>query len=387
MKIQKVLLYLFLSMFIIYSVVNSIFTDGSVISQLTVLLIIALSIVFLIKTLLQKFDNSLFFKAWTFFLLLNIAGFIARPEFTNGPERVMFKNMLAAILPFYPAYYFSKGKILKIKDLNIFSLCLLPVIIFQFMSVNSFILSQVDAGNTDIVNNVAYSFVGLIPYVFLIKKNRFIALGMLVIITYFIIQGAKRGAILVGLTGMVLFIVFQIKRDINDHKFSSLVLIPVIFILMGYFAYRSFANNDFLIGRINQMLEGDTSNRGFTYGSILDAWYNSDNILQLIFGYGFAASLKIAGGFAHNDWLELLSNFGILGIASYIILFIAAIKSWIQDDFAPDNRFLLGTIIIMWFFTTLISMSYTSEVAFMQSIMLGYLFGNPLKSEVESNTL
>ena len=78
-------------------------------------------------------------------------------------------------------------------------------------------------------------------------------------------------------------------------------------------------SEEFMIKRMASILEGNTSGRDVIYGTIFTKWYSSTNIWNLLFGFGFAGSLEITGGsYAHNDWLELLSNFGLTGIIAYL---------------------------------------------------------------------
>ena len=105
-------------------------------------------------------------------------------------------------------------------------------------------------------------------------------------------------------------------------------------------------------------------------------------IFKLIFGYGFASSLNLSGtgNFAHNDWLELLSNFGLLGVVLYASLFYTTVKYMLNKNFDIDKQLLIMTVMSIWFFTTLVSMSYTSSSGYIQSIILAYLIGDKSRS-------
>ena len=125
------------------------------------------------------------------------------------------------------------------------------------------------------------------------------------------------------------------------------------------------------------MLEGDSSQRDRIYFDIFNAWYNSGNIINFIFGYGFAGSQQLASGsFAHNDWLELLSNFGLIGLSIYIVLFYSAYKLIRYSQWYSEKRILFICVVSMWFLITLFSMGYTSTGGYMKAIMLAYLIGS-----------
>ena len=85
--------------------------------------------------------------------------------------------------------------------------------------------------------------------------------------------------------------------------------------------------------------------------------------------------------FAHNDWLELLSNFGLFGVIVYIMLFFAAYKLIRNPNWGDtDKRLFMLTVIIMWFLITLFSMGYTSSDGYLKAMLLAYLIGNRNKA-------
>lgn len=73
--------------------------------------------------------------------------------------------------------------------------------------------------------------------------------------------------------------------------------------------------------------EALTSSRS-TIWSILLRTYSQGNLFQFFFGMGFNSTTEITGRimgigiFAHNDWIELLVNWGILGVVLFLILHI-----------------------------------------------------------------
>lgn len=162
--------FLFL-LFVFYYAQGSLYPSGSIISQTCLFLILLISVAYFVKTLLLENGNNLFFNAWSLLLLLNIIGFIFVWDSSNIFYFGMFKNILGCMLPFYPFYYFAKNDELKASHLVIFFMVMLPIIILQFYTNQSKVLSERISQNTDVVNNIAYSFVRLLPFVFLIKKG------------------------------------------------------------------------------------------------------------------------------------------------------------------------------------------------------------------------
>lgn len=366
-------------LFVLYYLLNLVRSEGSMYSQFFIVAIVLISGIYFLKTLINKDNWGLFFSAWTFFVLLNIIGFIFSSDLSERQSLDMFKNISVCMLSFYPFYYFAKKGDLKTNHLLRFFFVLLPIIILEFYSTGAMLLYERDIEN--VVNNRAYLFVSVMPFVFLIKNKKLISGALMIIIMLLIIQGAKRGAIIAGSIGLLVYFYYLLKTIEKSNKYLGYLGVVLTLIALIFFSYKTYLNNEFVLGRMTSVLEGDTSNRYYLYLTIFDKWFYSTNIWNLLFGFGFGGSLEITmGGFAHSDWLELLASFGITGILAYLFLFYAAFKVNIHNKWMIDKKILMLTITIIWFFVSLISMVYTTLYYFTFSILFGYLIGNENKS-------
>jgi O-antigen ligase len=380
---EKNLLFIIFSLIVIYFSQGVFYATGSIVSQFCLFSFLALSGIYLIKLLLIRRKKDLFFKAWTALLLINFLGFIFSGYMSNLFHFGMFKGILISSLPFYPIYYFSQKNMLISKHLIIFFFVMLIISILQFYYNREQILLERISDNENVVNNVAYMFVNLIPFVFLMKKRKIISLFAMLILVFFIIQGFKRGAILIGFVGVLIFLYYQLSTIDKKHRAKGYLIATVGVVILGYFIYNFYLENEFLSHRMRSLLEGDSSQRDSIYFEIFNEWYNSDNLLNIIFGFGFASSQKITDGmFAHNDWLELLSNFGLLGVSIYLLLFYSAFKLVRNPYWDSDKRILFISIIAIWFLTTLFSMAYTSTDGYLKAIILAYMLGGRQKNLV-----
>lgn len=370
---------LLFTLLIIYSLQGVLYSQGSVISQSSLFLYYLICGAYFVKVMISKQKGSMFLNAWTALLIINILGYIFTGNYSR--DLGMFKGVLMSLLSFYPFYYLSGTGELKSKHLIYFLFILIPTSIASFYYNRTMILSELSYDRIDIVNNAAYSFVNLISFVFLIKKNRLFSVAIMLVLLFFIIQGGKRGAILVGAIGLIMYIYYQMRTVNKKYRLRGYILISIAAFVLGYFAYDMFISNEFLISRMENMLEGNVSGRDRIYANIFNGWLDSDNFINLLFGYGFAGSRLLSGSghFAHNDWLELLSNFGLLGVTIYIVLFYSASKFIRNNKWGSDKKIIFITIMGMWFVTTLFSMGYTSMGGYLKAIMLGYLIGSKNK--------
>lgn len=379
MRINRFLLYLLFILFALYFAQGLLYSQSSIISKTCLLLILLISGSYFIKTLLIKNKKNPFYNAWTLLLLLNSVGFITTADYSNSSHVTMFKNILICSLSFYPFYYFTKKEVLLASDLVRFFSLMLPIFIFQFFLKES--RSILESNKENVVNNMAFLFVNLIPFVFLIKK-KIIATGLMLLIMAFIIKGASRGAVISGAIGLLMFFYYQLRMIEKGNRVKGYLIATVAIAILSFFAYRTFISNEFLLGRMNAMIEGDSSGRTLIYAMIFNSWYTSESIWNIIFGYGFAGSLKLThGAFAHNDWFELLSNFGLVGIGIYLNLFYVASKLIIKKGLEYEKWFLMLTITLIWFFLSMVSMWYYAFGGYTQAILFAYLVGYKLGTE------
>ena len=374
MKIAPFTRNLLLGLIILYYSQGALFESGTSFTQLTLLLILGISGVYFVKILLLRKITPLV-KAWTALVLINLLSFFFTGEFLSNKRHIDYlKAILLTLLPFYPFYYFALKGHLKVKHFLIFFIIMLPVSILQFNIEKVEMLTTSISGS--VVNNSAYLFVGLIPFVFLIKKRLYAYLSIAVI-SYFIIMGAKRGALAVGVLGLVMYAYYQIRTIPKKNKFKAYALVFVGFIALRVFTVKTYSQNVFLQTRFQQAEAGNWSGRKDSFTNIFTEWLNSDTIFQYIFGYGFMGSQKLSGtgNVAHNDWLELLANNGIIGILIYLVLFYYGFKSCFNPYWDRNKQLVLLTIMLIWFVTTLFSMGFMSTSFTGMFLMIAYLIG------------
>ena len=381
MKVEKYIPNFLLLIIVIYFAQDALYAGGSLISQIALLFILIISGFYWIKTLIQKKNKPAFYKAWTALLFLNIFGYIFTGDLSNSNHFGEIKNMLLVSLPFYPFYFFSNNKKIN-KSLIGFFFIMLIVLIIKFYTNRMSILSLRGSGSEDVVNNIAYSFVRLIPFVFLLKDKKVISMIAAFVLLFFIIQGAKRGAMIAGVIGFIIFAYYQIKTIDQKHRIKNIFIITIGVVLLGYYGYEYFQQNEYLIQRLQSMLEGDSSGRDTIYSNLFNAWFNTDSFKVLLFGHGFGSSIFLSGtgNWAHNDWLELLSAFGLLGALVYLSIFIIAVKTPIKYKWKTDKKIMMYAILSIWFFITFVSMYYNNPMSAIQTILLGYLIGSNQKS-------
>lgn len=353
------------------------YSQGAIISQLVLLGILGISLVYFVKSFFLKRSKPLLFKVWTLLLISNLLLYLFTADFSNPLHFSKLKGLLIITLPFYSFYYLSYLRVINKKYFVWMFVIILPVAIIQFYNQRAQVLLERN-WTDNVVNNMAYFFVFLIPFLFFFKKKILSVMGALILM-FFIIQGSKRGAILIGGIGLIFFAYYQLKNIDKKHRYRSYLFSMVALIALGYFTLDFYNQNEYLVTRIQTLSEGSYSGRDYIYANIFNAWFTSNDLMNLLFGFGFGASLLLSktGNWAHNDWLEGLAGLGLVGVIMYALLIYSAFILVYKNKWAFDKKMLLYAVMSIWFLSTLFSMNYyNATYSFFQYIILAYLAGS-----------
>lgn len=364
---------IFLLLLLIYFAQGSLYESGSIISQIILFVIILFGSFSFLKCISHGLLKHRFVIAWTLLVILNIFGYIFSADFDNSVHFSNFKNILFTSLTFYSIYYFTSQNKINDKTMFIFSMLMLPLAILQFYYYEKQQFLEFNQEKT--VNNISYIFVGLIPFLFFVKK-RIYSIILLILIVSFIIISGKRGAAISGIAGILVYFVYIFKSIKNKSKIEKLVSYFTIILLLISFTYFTFSfieTDSFLFDRLTS---GYKSNRDTNYQQIFSYWYESNNFFSLLFGFGFASSMTMnsEGVLAHNDWLEIISNFGLIGFFVYILLLYSLLKTILLTT-DKQYKYTLLSILIIWSLISLFSMFYNELNSFFYAMVLGYIYG------------
>ena len=365
---------------ILYFAQGSLLPQGTIITQIAFMVILFTSLFYCLKVLLIEGGKNLFILLWLSFILLNFFGYLITLDLSNPYYFGQMKVILLFSLPFFPFYFLARSGEFEEHHLLRFFIIMLILSIIEFKYNNDLILSSRLSDNINVVNNTAYYFALLLPYIFLFKKRIFSILSIFVIL-FFIIQGAKRGALIVGIVGASIFIYYNLTSIQSKNRIVSYFFTIIGIVVSFFYLFNYLLNNEYLIERLTSISDGG-SGRDIIFTNLLNNWYNSENILNFVFGYGFSSTIKFSGSghFAHNDWLELLTNFGILGVGIYSFIFILMILMILSKNLSYRDRFILISVIFMWFFNTLFSMVYTSYSGILLIILLSFLIARKVSN-------
>lgn len=357
-------------------------TSGSILSR-TLMMILLLYGAFAFMMIVLRKNQPIFIILLMIFLLMLSFTYIASPKYVVGTKYEaigkistlsQYKNSCAFILSFFIGYYVCLKRGSNFKNLCIIGLLFLLTAVIIFNYSQNYLRSHLDS--EDIVNNSAYNFVAVIPFVplfFKTFKSKIWGITSVIIILIMVMLGAKRGAIVCTITCLA----FALLYYLYSSKFSIKRIFVVL--LISIFAYllivHLYESSDFLQRRVTGTFTRGIGGRAIAYPVLLNAWLHDSTVFEFLFGKGAAATVTVWGNYGHQDWLELLTDNGLIGVMLYLAIFIS-IFSYIRK--AKIEKYLKLTAylcVLTWFMKSMFSMGYTSIVDAIHMILLGSIIG------------
>lgn len=277
------------------------------------------------------------------------------------------KAFLLSLLPVFFFYYQFRIEPLNSTEVHFFFILFSISYILLFYN-NAYDKTEGD-DEQEIVNNMGYYFLSLIPLLYLIKDKIYLKFALLLMIMIFVMMSLKRGAIIIGIVCFLLFIKNSYKLSTRRFRIIALLLSIFVFYFLYNYIIDFYQNSNLFQQRLEQTIEGNSSNRDILYSNMFYGFINHTSLLKQLFGSGAYATISLYGGYAHSDWLEFLINQGLLGVIIYIIYWLLLIKSWKKTKGPIYGAF--GSFLLIYFMSSIYSMSI-NDYSTCASLCLGY---------------
>lgn len=350
--------------------------------QLLLLLLIIVSIYYVVSVLKNDHRIPVFFRALGLLLLMFtiysvaeiISGDIVYKHGSMNEKVSIFeylKSIYISLLPIYAFYHFARKGLLNEKTIRNWGFVLLPIVTLIFLYEDTQIrIVRMLNDTEDITNNFGYLFLSLIPIIAFYRDKNVVQYFLLSYCMLFIIMGMKRGAIVIGLVCMLIYITDSLFHSKRKRK-TGQILVTFCFLLAIYYIISYyFQNSDYFNYRFNETLQGESSGRDEIYSRYYNYFINS-SFISFFIGHGADATLKFFGQYAHNDWLEIAINNGIIGVFLYMYFWLAFYRDWKRTRNGSVVRKAMGFVLMISFAKTLFSMSY-NDMKIFDTMVLGY---------------
>ena len=337
-----------------------------------------LCVYFLVRVLWHKSNRfaSLLFLFW----IINAVSFILSSRFVyygsfKMDSLIVFKSITIALFSYYPFYYFAQKGFIHSAGFRKFLESLFIVLIINFFYYRVSLRTEFESDN--VVVNQSYLFVQLLPLLFIFFKGK-ISYILFIISSLIILIGTKRGAIACLSAEILVYLYYLLRYNTYGRKHRGTIFVLAV-ITLGV-GINFISGQDFLSERLLETgseydLSGDI--RRMRYTTLYDAFFDS-NLKEILFGYGFAQTVSICGGLAHQDWVELLIDNGLIGFIPYIFLIISCIitaKQW-PSDYMISMKYAMICCVAIWCLMGTFSMVYASRECFLLFMTIGIIQGN-----------
>lgn len=293
-------------------------------------------------------------------------------------------TFIAQILMAFPSFivfgHLGRKGVITEKWIEISTFVILVFTLFEFYYWKDFYFIYNDREYNTIGVN---SFVYLIPLLCLFKRKS-IAVPLFLVCMYYTIIGAKRGLLLCSIIPTWFFLKSILQHD--RKKFLKIgALVSVILIIV--FGVQVIENNTYLIERYNDTMNGDSSGRDVIYSTYFNNWFHSDNIFVLLFGYGSAATeTTVIGLKAHSDWIEVIYDYGIFGMAMYVPVIVNLIKLCVRNKKTKYSNIYIS-IVWICIIKSLFSFLFFDSELLVLAISYGFIIGKQKESCIINSQL
>ena len=137
-----------------------------------------------------------------------------------------------------------------------------------------------------------------------------------------------------------------------------------------FFFTHEMTTSDYMMKRIDDTLAGNSSGRDNLYSFFWKYFTEQADFKHYLIGRGANGTLEIYYNYAHNDWLEIAVNQGILGVVVYAFYWLCFYKTW-KHATNIDAKTILALTALIFFAKTMFSMSY-NDMSYVSTSVLGY---------------
>lgn len=294
------------------------------------------------------------------------------------------KSIYLSILPIYAFYYFSLKGYLTAERLRWWAVVFcISCVVSYYINMQQAMEKLLESGSSaeETTNNSSYLFLSLIPIWVFYRKKPLLQYAGLAFCMAFILMGMKRGAILIGAV-VVLYLIWQLIRNSSGKQRFFVILLTAALAVAGvYFVIDMMTSSDYFLQRLEATKEGNSSGRDSLYSFFWTYFTEKADAIQYLFGRGANGTLEIYYNYAHNDWLEIAVNQGLLGIIVYAVYWKQLYLTWRQST-NIEAKTILALVGIIYFAKTIFSMSY-GDMTYVCTSVLGYALATYKKPNFE----
>ncbi len=365
---------------LLYFMQGTLYPYGSLFTKVLLVLLLGYSLFFVVINI--KLFDSLFFRVLLtivfVYLLYTLLYYSSGESFIhNGIVKGKFESFKTICLSIFPVLcYYGYG----CKGYLTISWFKLGAIVLLVLSISSFyseqatrLASAIEEGSTreEFTINAGYRFAAIIPILVLMNSKQWYKYLLFSIAFLFTLFAMKRGAIVVCVLSSAIFMWHSLIKGKGASKIGVFVFIIISLALFAYGVSYLLENSDYFNYRLQQTMEGDSSDRDVLYSNMIEHFRSESSFFRFCFGYGIDGTGRLFGNGAHNDWIELAIDMGLLGLFVYFIYWVLFYKTWRSSRSIENVCTALGIILLSEFLKSFFSFSI-NDFPIQQAPALGY---------------
>lgn len=220
--------------------------------------------------------------------------------------------------------------------------------------------------------NVVFCVLTVLPWA-LFKDNKKLKILFLFVTLLAVVFSSKRSASIILVLSFIpiIIIIFPSKR-IGAKQIVTFIVIGIAALLTLFYVNDTYLDNR-LFDRFSDLSEDGGSGRDQIWEYVLNAYQNSDFTDQ-VFGHGhYKVSLLGHATAAHNDFIEVLYDYGFIGLIIYLAIHISIIINIVR--FRKKKRFFSNHYTVMWIIFLVMSLVSILIVQQRYLIYMGVFWG------------
>lgn len=290
-----------------------------------------------------------------------------------------YKEFMVFFLAIFTGYQTGLKGSLRGKQLIICCFVFFALAVLQFYRISATLAEEFH--RDEVTNNSAYFFVAVMPFfILLLKKKKILGWLLIAVSVCAITYTFKRGAIIVS--AIILLYISLAGGSKNKISLKGVLFAAIIMGIAVAFFLHFMESSEYMTQRVMDTMEGNSSARDRLYTDLWEKWLNSD-LFHQIFGYGISQTVTYADNYAHNDWLEILIDFGLLGAFLYASILISLFRYRRYLGYDKWSKICYTSIMLIWVMKTLFSMGIGIPEG-TTIMLLGSLIGDSVRHRKRS---
>lgn len=265
----------------------------------------------------EKTEFVILWSIWEVWLILDL--FLLGLRAGGGSASIFY--VLFAPMTFL-LFYHSEMQSQKTERMAYWGFVVLFVLAF-YMNISNLAYRDIDIGEETGISNLVYWCLCAVPFLFLSEK-RWLQVVFLLLSIIIVLLTSKRSATISIMLIAMAFLFYSTKD--SEHMFRNLFFTIVAGVVVWYIIDRYFKGSYLgIVERMSNMKNDQGTGRIPLYKDVF-AVMKQNSFIDWLVGRGYGSITITRHTNAHNDALQLLFEYGFVGLLFYVMMLYFVIK-------------------------------------------------------------